>query len=126
MANVIMPKMGDGMEEGTLLRWLKQVGDTIEIGDPIAEIETDKVSIEIESTESGVLSKTLVNEGQAVPIGTSIAVVGAESEAETTTEAVAQPAVAEAPAPQPAAVKEEPAPVEVAAVAAKAPVQETH
>jgi len=125
MANVIMPKMGDGMEEGTLLRWLKQVGDTIEIGDPIAEIETDKVSIEIESTESGVLSKTLVNEGQAVPIGTSIAVVGAESEAETT-EAVAQPAVAEAPAPQPAAAKEEPAPVEVAAVAAKAPVQGTH
>src|SRR3954452_21856184 len=106
MANVIMPKMGDGMEEGTLLRWLKQVGDSIEVGDPIAEIETDKVSIEIESTESGVLSKTLVNEGQAVPIGTSIAVVGAESEAETP-EAVAQPAVAEAPAPQPAAAKEE-------------------
>ena len=76
MANVIMPKMGDGMEEGTLLRWLKQVGDSIEVGDPIAEIETDKVSIEIESTEEGLLTKTLVAEGQAVPIGTSIAVVG--------------------------------------------------
>ena len=81
MANVIMPKMGDGMEEGTLLRWFKQVGDQIEVGDPIAEIETDKVSIEIESTEEGVLTKTLVAEGQAVPIGTSIAVVGDEGEA---------------------------------------------
>ena len=43
MPTVIMPKMGDGMEEGTLLRWLKQVGEEIDAGDPIAEIETDKV-----------------------------------------------------------------------------------
>ena len=47
MANVIMPKMGDAMEEGTLLRWLKQVGDDVAVGDPLAEIETDKVSLEI-------------------------------------------------------------------------------
>ena len=63
MATVIMPKMGDGMEEGTLLRWLKQVGDEVEAGDPIAEIETDKVTLEIEATESGVLTKTLVGRG---------------------------------------------------------------
>ena len=105
MANVIMPKMGDGMEEGTLLRWLKQVGDQVEVGDPIAEIETDKVSLEIESTESGVLARTLVAEGQAVPIGTSIAVVGAEVEAAADVPAVAEPPKAEAtPEPVAAAV----------------------
>ena len=53
---MIMPKMGDGMEEGTLLRWLKQVGEEITAGDPIAEIETDKVSLEIEATETGTFS----------------------------------------------------------------------
>src|SRR4029078_4374788 len=99
MANVIMPKMGDGMEEGTLLRWLKQVGDSIEVGDPIAEIETDKVSIEIESTEEGVLTKTLVAEGQAVPIGTSIAVVGEEGAAAPDAEATGAETLAPGEAP---------------------------
>jgi pyruvate dehydrogenase E2 component (dihydrolipoamide acetyltransferase) len=79
MPNVIMPKMGDAMEEGTLLRWLKQVGDEIAVGDPLAEIETDKVSLEIEATEAGVLSKTYVEEGATVPIGTPIAAIGEES-----------------------------------------------
>src|ERR671917_815081 len=104
MPNVIMPKMGDAMEEGTLLRWLKQVGDEIAVGDPLAEIETDKVSLEIEATEAGVLSKTYVDEGATVPIGTPIAAIGEES-----AEAAA-PAQAEAAAePEPAAA-EEPAP----------------
>ena len=52
MPTVIMPKMGDAMEEGTLLRWLKNVGDEIDVGDPLAEIETDKVTLEIEAAES--------------------------------------------------------------------------
>jgi pyruvate dehydrogenase E2 component (dihydrolipoamide acetyltransferase) len=73
MATVIMPKMGDGMEEGTLLRWLKSVGEEVEAGDPIAEIETDKVTLELEAADAGVLTQTLVNEGQTVPIGTAIA-----------------------------------------------------
>jgi len=51
VSQVIMPKMGDGMEEGTLLRWLKQVGDQVDAGDPIAEIETDKVALEIEAAD---------------------------------------------------------------------------
>ena len=79
MPNVIMPKMGDAMEEGTLLRWLKQVGDEIAVGDPLAEIETDKVSLEIEATEAGMLNKTYVEEGATVPIGTPIAAIGEES-----------------------------------------------
>ncbi len=131
MPNVIMPKMGDAMEEGTLLRWLKQVGDEIAVGDPLAEIETDKVSLEIEATEAGVLSKTYVDEGATVAIGTPIAAIGEESAAIA---ASAQPAeaAAEAPVAEPAPAAE-PEPVAPAAsgangraaadVPAPAPVQ---
>lgn len=104
MATVIMPKMGDGMEEGTLLRWLKSVGEEVDAGDPIAEIETDKVTLEIEAAEGGVLTQTLVGEGQTVPIGTAIATIGAEGEAPA--EAAAAPAQEAAPAPASAAVAE--------------------
>ncbi|HEY7036039.1 MAG TPA: dihydrolipoamide acetyltransferase family protein, partial [Thermomicrobiales bacterium] len=62
----------------TLLRWLKSVGEEVEAGDPIAEIETDKVTLEIEAADAGVLTKTLVGEGQTVPIGTAIATIGEE------------------------------------------------
>ena len=55
---MIMPQMGYDMTEGTLLRWLKNVGDPVERGEPIAEIETDKVTIEIEAFDSGVLTET--------------------------------------------------------------------
>ena len=78
MPTVIMPKMGDAMEEGTLLRWLKQPGDDVAVGDPIAEIETDKVTLEIEAGDAGTLSQTLVAEGAVVPIGTAIATIGEE------------------------------------------------
>src|SRR5215218_3096132 len=116
MPNVIMPKMGDAMEEGTLLRWLKQVGDEIAVGDPLAEIETDKVSLEIEATEAGVLSKTYVDEGATVPIGTPIAAIGEES-AE-----VAVPARSEEAAQAEAPAESEPAaePESVAAAASGA------
>jgi pyruvate dehydrogenase E2 component (dihydrolipoamide acetyltransferase) len=137
VSTVIMPKMGDGMEEGTLLRWLKNVGDQVDAGDPIAEIETDKVALEIEAAESGYLIQTLVNEGQTVPIGTAIAQIGAEGEAPAATAAPAAAApAAEAPkaeapkAEAPAAAAPAPeapaAPQPVAASApAPAPVAET-
>lgn len=115
MPTVIMPKMGDGMEEGTLLRWLKNVGEEVDAGEPIAEIETDKVSLEIEAAEGGVLTKTLVGEGQTVPIGTPIATIGEED------------AAAAAPAPAPEA-RAEPAPAPAAPptpVPASAPVAAT-
>ena len=92
MPTVIMPKMGDAMEEGTLLRWLKQVGDEVAVGDPLAEIETDKVSLEIEATEAGVLSRQHVDEGATVPIGTAIATIGEDG------------AEVEAAAPEPEAI----------------------
>ncbi|MEJ7839133.1 MAG: biotin/lipoyl-containing protein, partial [Thermomicrobiales bacterium] len=80
MATVIMPKMGDAMEEGTLLKWLKNTGDEVTEGDPIAEIETDKVTLEIEVAESGFVTNTLVDEGAVVPIGTAIATIGTQDE----------------------------------------------
>jgi pyruvate dehydrogenase E2 component (dihydrolipoamide acetyltransferase) len=77
---VVMPQMGYDMDAGTLLRWLKQEGDQVERGEAIAEIETDKVNIEIEAFDSGVLSKTLITEGQTVPVGEAIAIIGEEGE----------------------------------------------
>jgi len=91
MPTVIMPKMGDAMEEGTLLRWLKEVGQDVAEGEPLAEIETDKVTLEIEAAEGGVLTKTLVGEGQTVPIGTAIATIGEEAANEAA--APAEPAI---------------------------------
>jgi pyruvate dehydrogenase E2 component (dihydrolipoamide acetyltransferase) len=128
MPTVIMPKMGDAMEEGTLLRWLKQVGDEVAVGDPLAEIETDKVSLEIEATEAGVLTKTYVPEGAVVPIGEPIAAIGEESivpaaaepepvvaPAAASAEPVAAAAAAASGANGRAAPAEAPAPVAVAA-----------
>ncbi len=80
MPEVIMPKMGDAMEEGTLLKWLKSEGDEVEEGDPIAEIETDKVSMEIEAEDSGTLAQLIAEEGQEVPIGEAIAFIQGEGE----------------------------------------------
>ena len=127
MPTVIMPKMGDAMEEGTLLRWLKQVGEEVQAGDPIAEIETDKVSLEIEAADSGVLSQTLVAEGAVVPIGTPIATIGEEvvAAAPATAEAAPAEAASVAATPEAAAANGRaaaaPAPVAAAASAATVP-----
>ena len=80
MKTVEMPKMGDTMEEGKILRWIKQEGDQVKRGESLAEVETDKVNIEIESFASGVLRKILVAEGEFAPIGAGIALIGALDE----------------------------------------------
>ncbi len=77
---LVMPQMGYDMDAGTLLRWLKQEGEEVERGEPIAEIETDKVNLEIESFDSGVVRKHLVTEGQTVPVGEAIAIIGDPNE----------------------------------------------
>ncbi len=77
---VLMPKMGFAMQEGKILRWLKQEGDRIERGEPIAEIETEKVNIEIEAFDSGTLLKIVAPEGATVPVGRVIAVLGEPGE----------------------------------------------
>lgn len=93
MAEVRMPKMGDGMEEGTILRWLKREGDMVAVEEPIAEIETDKANVEIPAEEAGVLARIVAAEGDTVPVGGVIAYIGEAVEAE------ARPT----PQPQPAA-----------------------
>ena len=75
-----MPQMGYDMQEGTLVRWLKSVGDEVSLGEAVAEIETDKAVVEFESTAEGVLLELLVEEGTTVAVGESIATVGAEGE----------------------------------------------
>ena len=80
MAEVIMPKMGDAMEEGTLITWLKAVGDEVAEGEALAEIETDKLTMEMEAQESGFLTNIFAEEGEVVPIGEVVATIGAEDE----------------------------------------------
>lgn len=72
-----MPKMGDAMTEGKVLKWKKRPGDPVAKGEPIAEIETDKVNVDIEAEEAGALLQILVDEGTSAPVGASIAVIGA-------------------------------------------------
>jgi pyruvate dehydrogenase E2 component (dihydrolipoamide acetyltransferase) len=131
-----MPKMGDAMEEGTLLKWLKAVGDEVAEGDAIAEIETDKVTLELEAQEDGFLTNTLVEEGAVVPIGTPVAMIGAESEvgqaATPSQAATASEETPEAPAeeatPVPASTADQQAAVEApkAEVTAAAPAASTN
>ncbi|MDI6601237.1 MAG: dihydrolipoamide acetyltransferase family protein [Thermoanaerobacteraceae bacterium] len=81
MANVeLMPKLGMTMAEGVILRWIKKEGDRVEQGEPLLEIQTDKVNIEEESSYSGVLLKILAPEGATVPINEPIAIIGEEGE----------------------------------------------
>jgi pyruvate dehydrogenase E2 component (dihydrolipoamide acetyltransferase) len=75
MPEVIMPKMGDAMEEGTLLQWLKQDGEMVKAGEVIAEIETDKSNVEIEAEDAGVLH-IQAQPGAVVPVGNVIALIG--------------------------------------------------
>ncbi|MEK6607791.1 MAG: dihydrolipoamide acetyltransferase family protein [Myxococcota bacterium] len=98
MATIVeMPKLTDTMEEGVLVRWAKKVGEKVEPGDVLAEIETDKATMEYEAVDRGVLLKTLVPEGASVRPGTAIAVIGREGEAvEATTQAPASGATAKA------------------------------
>ena len=78
---VTMPQMGADMTEGTLVKWFKNVGDAVTRGEIIAEIETDKANVELEAYESGTLLKIVAEEGESVPVGEVIALLGAENEA---------------------------------------------
>ncbi|GAB4113907.1 MAG: dihydrolipoamide acetyltransferase family protein [Roseiflexaceae bacterium] len=113
MADITMPKMGFDMQEGTIVRWIKKLGDTVTKGEPIAEIETDKVTIEIEAFASGTLTEIIVKEGQVAPVNSVIARLGGAGDgAATAPAAPAAPAAAPAPA-APAAPAAAPAPAAV-------------
>jgi pyruvate dehydrogenase E2 component (dihydrolipoamide acetyltransferase) len=91
-----LPRLGQGMESGTVVRWLKQEGDKVEKGEPLYELDTEKVTQEVEADASGVLLKIAVQEGE-VPVGQTIAVIGEEGEAVPEGEPEAEPEVEEAP-----------------------------
>ena len=122
MADITLPQLGETVTEGTITKWFKKVGDTVAADEPLFEVSTDKVDTEVPSPISGTLTEIRVAEGDTVPVGTVIAVVGVAGAAPVPTPApvaaapvVAVPVVA-APAPTPA-----PAPAPVVA-AAPAPV----
>src|SRR5207247_3729864 len=77
---VIMPKLSPTMEEGQLSRWLKKEGEKVSMGEPLAEIDTDKATMEMQALGSGVLRKILIKEGESVPLGQLIAIIGAPDE----------------------------------------------
>jgi pyruvate dehydrogenase E2 component (dihydrolipoamide acetyltransferase) len=97
MTDIVMPRLSDSMEEGTILQWLKQVGDEVSIGDELVEIETDKANMAYEADVAGTLTEILAEENQTLPIGTPIARVGDGSD-ESSSAAAAGPDQGESPA----------------------------
>jgi pyruvate dehydrogenase E2 component (dihydrolipoamide acetyltransferase) len=106
--SVQMPALGESVTEGTVTRWLKQEGDTVELDEPLVEVSTDKVDTEIPAPAAGVLTKIVAQEDDTVEVGGELAVIGDSSEggaSETPAQAPSQPAAESAPEPEP-----EPAP----------------
>jgi 2-oxoglutarate dehydrogenase E2 component (dihydrolipoamide succinyltransferase) len=108
--SVQMPALGESVTEGTVTRWLKQEGDTVELDEPLLEVSTDKVDTEIPSPAAGVLTKIVAQEDDTVEVGGELAVIGDAGEDSGDGEAKAQEKPAEAeeekPAEQPAAQPE--------------------
>lgn len=113
MTEVIMPKMGDGMEEGTLLEWLKNEGDKVKTGEVIGNIQTDKATLELTSPGTGTLTGFLLKGGETVPVGVPIAAILKEGESLPAnwgkTGGAPEPTAAAEPAPAAAAASEAPA-----------------
>ncbi|WP_026960813.1 2-oxoglutarate dehydrogenase complex dihydrolipoyllysine-residue succinyltransferase [Alicyclobacillus herbarius] len=101
MSEIKVPELAESIVEGTIASWLKQVGDTVSAGEAVAELETDKVNVEIISNEAGVLQQILKQEGETVQVGETIAIVG-EGAATGSATTAAAPSEAAPAAPQPA------------------------
>ena len=115
---VLMPKGSDTMTEGKVLKWLKKEGDPVASGDAVVEIETDKVDMEVETNGEGLLRKILVQEGESVPVGQLLGVIGTASENIDSIVGSAQPAAPAHGAPKQAPAR---APAKVPAPAPSAP-----
>ena len=99
--NIEMPKLSDTMTEGTVVKWLKQVGDQVEIGDVLAEIETDKATMEMEAFDDGVITDIMIKEGEKAAIGSVLAVLNGDSAGNSVKAPLsAAPEVAPAKAPE--------------------------
>jgi pyruvate dehydrogenase E2 component (dihydrolipoamide acetyltransferase) len=125
---VIMPKLSPTMEEGQISRWLKKEGDKVSMGEPLAEIDTDKATMEMQALAEGVLRKIIIGEGQSAPLGQSIAIIGQADEdiSSLLAEAPSQPQLQEqkeTDTPPPAPDVSQPQPqAKAAAAASGAPV----
>ena len=104
-SKVIMPKLSPTMEEGQIARWLKKEGDKVSMGEPLAEIDTDKATMEMQALSNGVLRKILVGEGESAPLGQLIGIIGEPDEdiasllSEAPAKEAPKPAVQPAPSP---------------------------
>ena len=114
MAEITLPQLGETVTEGTITRWFKKVGESVAADEPLFEVSTDKVDTEVPSPIAGVLTEIRVAEGDTVPVGTVIAVVGDSAGAPAPAPAAPAPAAAPAPTPPPAPA---PAPAPAAAPA---------
>src|SRR3954447_18760859 len=75
MAEIIMPKMGDAMTEGKVVRWYKKTGDAVKRGEPVLEIETDKVNLDLEAEQDGTVGEITAQEGEKVAVGGRLAMI---------------------------------------------------
>src|ERR1700740_2156219 len=101
--DVVMPQMGESIAEGTIVRWIKKVGDRVDRDEPLFEISTDKVDAEIPSPAEGVLSEILAKEGDTVPVNSVVAVIGSGAEAPAPVPGAKRPKPTPQPAPKAAA-----------------------
>jgi len=120
-SRVVMPKLSDTMEEGRILRWLKQVGDAVETGQALAEVETDKATVEMEAYANGTIRKLIATEGQFVKVGDLIAIIGAADEDVSALVPAAGAAVPVAPQAPPPPTVSAPTPPQPAAAGGPAP-----
>ncbi|MGW7265443.1 2-oxoglutarate dehydrogenase, E2 component, dihydrolipoamide succinyltransferase [Streptomyces sp. NPDC054842] len=119
--DVVLPALGESVTEGTVTRWLKEVGEEVSEDEPLLEVSTDKVDTEIPSPASGVLLEIVVGEDETAEVGAKLAVIGAPGAAPAAAPAEAPAAPAAEPAPAPAPAPAEPAPAPAPAQAAPAP-----
>ncbi|HWU32719.1 MAG TPA: biotin/lipoyl-containing protein, partial [Marmoricola sp.] len=128
---VALPALGESVTEGTVTRWLKQVGDTVAVDEPLLEVSTDKVDTEIPSPVAGTLIEIKVATDETVEVGTILAIIGAADEAGSAGSPVTpaaptpEPEPAPAPAPAPVATAAAPEPTPAAPAAAAAPASGT-
>jgi pyruvate dehydrogenase E2 component (dihydrolipoamide acetyltransferase) len=108
MSEIIMPKMGDAMTEGKVVRWYKQPGDVVKKGEPLLEIETDKVNLDLEAEADGPLGEHKAREGEMVPVGGILATIGGESAGSAAASRAPAKAPAKATEPAPATESSEP------------------
>ncbi|MEV6707548.1 2-oxoglutarate dehydrogenase, E2 component, dihydrolipoamide succinyltransferase [Micromonospora wenchangensis] len=104
--SVTMPRLGESVTEGTVTRWLKQEGETVEVDEPLLEVSTDKVDTEIPSPAAGVLSRIVVGEDETAEVGSELAVISGEGESAGGDAAQAEGQEQAAPAPEPTAAAE--------------------